>query len=615
MRKGIQIRRRAAECAWLGLVAFMGVGAAVAFEPLPTTLNDFRGPGTQPLGLSDGLVSAIVCSFCHGSYNEAHEPFTPWTGTLMAQASRDPVFLAALSIANQDAPNSGETCLRCHSPMGWHAGRSTPPDGSGLKGQDLEGVSCSICHRMVDPVYTPGQSPADDEAILAALTDLPVNPHNAYLVVDPSDNRRGPYNLDADWAPDGFFFHQYRQSPYHRESEMCASCHDVSLPHYTLTNGEYRANAFDEPSPSFDKHTMYPEQRTYSEWAASLFAQGPVELGGRFGGNITAVSSCQDCHMPKTTGGGCAFNPPERSDLPVHGFAGSNTWVLRAINALNPQSDTLLSDDVVNVSVARNFEMLAAASDTEVTAAGDLLNVRVINYSGHKLPSGYAEGRRMWVNVKFYDSKNKLIAERGQYNAATAQLTTADTKVYEGKSGVTDPLVTQYSGVSGISFHLALNNAWFKDNRIPPMGFTNAGFAAVQAAPVAYTYADGQYWDDTQYTIPTGARRADVNVYYQTSTKEYMEFLRDNAGSGPGSPGQVAYDQWVMWGKSEPALMDAASISFGCACDWNADDVLNSQDFFDFLTAFFTGKADFNADGLTNSQDFFDFLTCFFAGC
>jgi hypothetical protein len=54
---------------------------------------------------------------------------------------------------------------------------------------------------------------------------------------------------------------------------------------------------------------------------------------------------------------------------------------------------------------------------------------------------------------------------------------------------------------------------------------------------------------------------------------------------------------------------------FRCDCDWNADSTLNSQDFFDFLSAFFAGSADFNMDAVTNSQDFFDFLTCFFGGC
>ncbi|MFN7021742.1 MAG: multiheme c-type cytochrome, partial [Phycisphaerales bacterium] len=512
-RRTARFRRRVTQAVWLASLACGVATIAVAMQPIPTTRNDFFTPGSQPFSLAEPLVTASQCAFCHADYAEDEAQFNRWSASMMGQAARDPIFHAALAIANQDAANAGEACIRCHTPGAFMRGNSVPPDGSALSGVDFEGVSCSVCHRMVDPVYTPGASPAVDQTILAGISPPPLtDPHNGSIVFDPQDRRRGPFDLEADWSNTVYGgwpgFHRFLKSPFHKSSELCAACHDVSIPTFTRQpDGSYALNALDQPGPG--KHDQYPEQRTYSEWANSLFAQGPVDLQGRFGGTRgTSVSSCQDCHMPGINGQGCALDPPTRPKLPQHNFNGANSWVLRAVRALYFDSETGLSEQSVIDSIARNLQMMQAASDLQLSRIGSDLNVRIINFTGHKLPTGYPEGRRMWINVRFFDASNQLIDERGAYDTLDDQLDTLSTKVYEKEAGISQEVSTLTGKPPGRSFHLVLNSVILKDNRIPPMGYTRAAFEAVGAGHVpADLYADGQYWDDTLYDIPPGAAR------------------------------------------------------------------------------------------------------------
>jgi hypothetical protein len=609
--KSIRFSRRQV----LGVTLSAGLIGAVAFAlPAPTTINDFFGPGTQPNTLFTPIVSVEACSFCHGGYEETHEPFRPWAASMMGQAARDPMFFACLAVAEQDAPGAGDMCIRCHAPGGWLDGRSTPTDGSALIGSDFEGVSCNFCHRMVDPDFTPGVDPAVDQGIIDNLEDQPVNAHSGQYIMDPQDRRRGPFDLGNN-----FFFHDWLESPFHRDSAMCATCHDVSNPVYerqpddTYTPGDWNA-----PAASHDKYDQFPMERTYSEWLMSDFAAGPIDMTGRFGGNNPLVSTCQDCHMADATDRACIFEErPIRDDLPQHHFNGGNTWVLNAVRALYPDSETYLSQSTVDASVNRTVLMLENASDMDLTQNGPDIAVRITNESGHKLPTGYPEGRRMWLNVQFFDSADTLIAEHGAYDTNTAVLTTNDTKVYEAKLGITPDVAAAIGTTPGISFHFALNNEVVSDNRIPPRGFNNTNFAAVQAAPVAYTYADGQHWDDTTFAIPAGAARVETRLYYQTTSKEYIEFLRDE--NTTNTTGQTAYDQWVAQGKSAPVQMDFQNLILATACtaDFNDDGILDFFDVQAFLQAFATQdpSADFTNDGV---YDFFDvqaFLQAFSAGC
>lgn len=512
---------------------------------VPTTLRDMEFTGTQP---HEGAIlddPDLSCATCHGNYNPDVEPWYNWRGSLMAQAARDPFFFACMAVAEQDAPSVGDVCIRCHSPGGWQEGRSVDTSGDLLTVKDRHGVQCDYCHRKVDFNYVAGVSPVEDLDVLAGVNPLPLQYANGQFINDPAPLRRGPY-ADAEAS------HQFVESPFHRSSDLCGTCHDVSNPVFNQAGiGDYVPNTFDQKHPDMLVYNMMPIERTYSEWTQSEYAAAGV-YAPQFAGDKPdgIVSTCQDCHMKDVTGKG-ANSSKVREDIGLHDLMGGNTFVTDIVDDFFPDEV-----DVTQLQAAklRATEMLQKAATMSLTPQDFGVVVRVTNETGHKLPSGYPEGRRMWLNVMAYDAAGQLVFESGQYDAATGDLHhDSQIKIYEIHPGFSPGLAAALGTTPGKSFHFVLNDTIYFDNRIPPRGFTNAGFEAIQSSPVAYTYDDGQYWDDTPYNLPSATDSVIVTLLYESTSKEYIEFLRDE--NTTNSAGQDLYDAWVAQGRCPPVAM------------------------------------------------------------
>ncbi len=620
--------------AMVGAVAAVAGSAAAEQVQVPTTAADFYQPGTQPE--PEGLqvfTESWNCLSCHNfedddNPDEITSPHINWAGSMMAQSARDPVWQAAVVIANQDAAGAGEYCIRCHAPKGWVEGRSAGGSLDALwDPDDFDGITCSFCHRMVDPIASI-ENPAQDADILQSLIDAgtypdPAFPGNGRFILDPIDDRRGP--LD-DVGINMHGASQIWYSPHHMEASTCAPCHDLGNPVFSwnASTEKFELNSIDAAHPTQNTYHMFPEQRTYSEWLNSEFAADGVAFpDGRFGGDghpDGVMKSCQDCHMPKTHGGNCMFwylpDIGARDDLDVHSFSGGNTWVIGAVHDLYDPQYTALTDEIVDRSMQRTADLLAAASDMDVVQNGGQLEIRVTNWSGHKLPTGMPEGRRMWLNVQYLDVEGGVVEELGAYNWMTATLDEASTQVWEARLGVSETIAGMTGVDAGESYHLVLCDEYVIDNRIPPVGFTNAGFEAIHAAPVGAYYADGQHWSDTAWEIPETAVTAVTTLYFQTTTRDLMEFLRD--ANVTDNRGQIAWDAYVARGMSPPVVMDAVSIALEpfeeTPGDLDGDGVVGVDDLLILLSqwgACSGCSADFDGDGQVGVDDLLLLLAYF----
>jgi hypothetical protein len=216
---------------------------------------------------------------------------------------------------------------------------------------------------------------------------------------------------------------------------------------------------------------------------------------------------------------------------------------------------------------ARELLKTAATLDISVPQAGTA-RLRITNNTGHKLPTGYPEGRRMWVNVRFLDASGRIIQERGRYGERSdtvlgesvkvpTLLDPEETTIYECLPAISEAMAKKHDKEVGPSFHFVLNDVIAKDNRIPPEGFSNAKFAEHTCQPVGKKYVDGQYWDDLDFEIPQGATEVQFRLMYQSVSWEYIKFLADKNTTDDW--GKRLYEAWKETGMCPPTEIANAS--------------------------------------------------------
>jgi len=474
--------------------------------------------GTQPGTLTHPLAPVSGCRTCHSGLTtasgEAYGAVDTWAPSMLANAARDPLFLATVTVAEQDAPGISQRCFRCHSPTAFTNGHAATGNFDRALG-DLDGVHCDTCHRAVPaPDGMPGR--------------------NGELHFNDGPAGEAPPRLGPRADPVSNSRHTSAASDFVRSSELCGTCHE--LDHPTLN----RLTPTGE-----DLGYRLPLQTTYSEWLRSDFANG------------AAPETCQSCHMPAASESaslrvariGAA---PDRPGVRRHDLHGANAWGMDLLRAAFPGE----SDAAFIEARARVEATLRTAARVEITEAPTEASpgarVRVTNLTGHKLPTGYEDARVMWLELRVGDTvvsgayANDELVEDPQARIYRLQLGRM-----EGGQAVANEFVASHQVV-------------MEDTRIPPRGMR----PEARIAPVGRDYTGGpndtlRHYDDVSYTVDLPTRGATVAVtarlLYRSTTRHYIEAI---AGANrTDTRGSDLLRLWDASGRAAPVEMARASTS------------------------------------------------------
>ena len=529
-------------------------------EPVPTPALDETtapepvGDPGLPLPVEKGshFSTSGACAACHTRLTDqagndvSIDNF--WRSTMMANAARDPYWLATVRtevIKNPDYREIIEDkCATCHTPMAHFSLSTTAEVGSlldtglldsqnPLHGLAIDGVSCTVCHQIEATNLGQPESFSGHYEIDATT---PAGERVNYGPFPVTEANANIMKLSSGFTP--------VQSQHLRQAQLCATCHTLYTPFLDAT---------DQVAGEF------PEQTPYLEWLYSDYR-----------GSI----SCQGCHMPAAQGGVVLSVTGGEPQQPFsqHNFVGGNAFMLTVLRSFPQELQVTASTDHFDSTITRVQEQLQnrtatlAVEDAQVD--GDLLTLELALSSqvGHKFPGGFPS-RRAWLHVTVTDANGALLFESGAVdergridgndNDDDAALAEPHYELITSPDQVQIYEAIMHDSEGKVTTTLLRGAGYLKDNRLLPAGFVKENHledvAVRGAALVDPDFVGGG--DRVRYLISVGASPGPFTIQaellYQTvayrwaqnlasyESAEVDDFLRYYDAT-PNTPLQVA---------------------------------------------------------------------------
>ena len=144
---------------------------------------------------------------------------------------------------------------------------------------------------------------------------------------------------------------------------------------------------------------------------------------------------------------------PVRTDLPTHDLTGGNTWLPELIKWADQQNRLLIGGGLDALRIAAlDASVPRARANLRRAAALDVHDdtLHVVNLTGHKLISGYPEGRRMWLRITWRDRQRNVVRTDGAYGPLAVTVNGTPV-VVESILDLDDPHLRIYRAEMGIT--------------------------------------------------------------------------------------------------------------------------------------------------------------------